>query len=57
MKLKIEDLRVDSFATADGQGESRGTVRANEATPYWSCQPKYTCPECASPVMEERAAD
>jgi hypothetical protein len=57
MKLKIEDLRVDSFATADGAMEGRGTVRANEATPYWSCVPRYTCPECAPPVMEERAAD
>ena len=47
MKLKIEELLVDSFATDDAARDARGTIHAHEATPYWSCQPKYTCPECA----------
>lgn len=52
MKLRIEDLHVDSFATVEAGADARGTVQAHEVTPLRSCQPRYTCPECASPVFE-----
>ncbi|HET7233624.1 MAG TPA: pinensin family lanthipeptide [Longimicrobium sp.] len=57
MKVKLDEVRVESFATTAGNDGARGTVNAHEATPRFSCQPYYTCPECASPVMEERPID
>ncbi|HEX8246470.1 MAG TPA: hypothetical protein VF541_23395 [Longimicrobium sp.] len=54
MKVKLDDIRVDSFATTAETAREQGTVRAFEATPRFSCQPQYTCPECASPVMPQR---
>ncbi|HSU15397.1 hypothetical protein [Longimicrobium sp.] len=52
MKVKLEEIRVDSFATAAEPSAQRGTVNAHMQTSYtckWSCYPKYTCPECAMP--------
>ncbi|HET7464435.1 MAG TPA: hypothetical protein VFJ82_24460 [Longimicrobium sp.] len=58
MKVKLENLRVESFATTAGADDVRGTVNAHEASALYtcrfSCPPYYTCPECAPPVMEER---
>ncbi|HEX8903843.1 MAG TPA: hypothetical protein VF771_03320 [Longimicrobiaceae bacterium] len=57
MKVKLDDIRVDTFATGEVPTLRQGTVRAHEATSYtcrWSCTPYYTCPECAYPVMPER---
>ena len=58
MKVKLEEVRVDSFATTAEAGDGRGTVKAHEAslllTCYLSCPPKYTCPECAPPAFPER---
>lgn len=63
MKVKLENLRVESFATTAGAGGARGTVNAHEKasaalyTCRFSCPPYYTCPECAPPVMEERPVE
>jgi len=54
LKLKIDELRVETFAT-DAATDGRGTVRANGATPpdncfsgVWSCIPEASCGEtCA----------
>lgn len=57
MKVKLEDIRVDSFPTTAEPAREQGTVRAFDAsvpTCRFSCPPYYTCPECASPVMQER---
>jgi hypothetical protein len=44
MLLTIENLRVESFVTADLSGDT--------ALASWTrlptCQPQYTCPECAT---------
>ena len=52
IRLHLEDLRVESFATA-GEGQApRGTVRAH-ASGYFTCDPNvWTCPECAYPDTE-----
>jgi len=50
MKLKLEDVQVDSFQTAADDEEQNGTVQAFAFSyPHYSCPPKYTCPECANP--------
>ena len=58
MKVKLEEVRVDSFATTAETVDERGTVQAHEAslllTCRFSCPPKYTCPECAPPAFPER---
>jgi hypothetical protein len=57
MKVKLEELLVESFATTPQAMDARGTVNAHDAslkTCRFSCPPYYTCPECASPVMDER---
>lgn len=60
LRLHPEELRVESFSTAQGKSRT-GTVLANEVPTYWvpgcytgpdygsTCEPVYTCPECASP--------
>ena len=56
-KLMLADLRVESFATTPPVDDERGTVHGNAASVLscrFSCPPKYTCPECAPPVKEER---
>lgn len=61
MKVKLENLRVESFATTAAGGDARGTVNANEASALYtcrfSCPPYYTCPECAPRVVPERPAE
>jgi hypothetical protein len=60
MKVKLEELRVESFATTAAADDARGTVYAHEAsilTCRFSCPPRYTCPECAPQVMDERAVE
>jgi hypothetical protein len=51
MKVKLEDLRVESFTTTVEADDVRGTVNAHAAslllTCRFSCPPRYTCPECA----------
>ena len=50
MKVKLEDIRVDSFPTTVEAADEAGTVRAFDAsipTCRFSCPPRYTCPECA----------
>ena len=53
LRLHLEDLRVETFAT-DGEGPgARGTVRAQATGYYTLCQPyAWTCPECAQPDTE-----
>ena len=53
MKIRLDDVQVDSFATTHATVAERGTVHANEVTVRFSCPPKYTCPECASPPFHE----
>jgi hypothetical protein len=60
LRLCLEQLRVESFPTAQETART-GTVRGNEFPTYWvagcytgpdygsTCEPVYTCPECASP--------
>jgi hypothetical protein len=60
LRLCPEELRVESFTTARETARA-GTVRGNEFPTYWlpgcytgpdygsTCEPVYTCPECASP--------
>ena len=57
MKIRLEDVRVDSFTTTHAPAEERGTVHANEVTVHFSCPPRYTCPECASPAFLEPDAE
>jgi Zn finger protein HypA/HybF involved in hydrogenase expression len=68
LRLRPEELSVESFPTAARKGSERGTVRANDSeevpiTPLstwcWTdpnaestWQPALTCPECAP--MESR---
>ena len=62
LRLRPEELRVESFPTAQEKEARTGTVRGNVPPPtYWApgcwtspefgptCEPVYTCPECASP--------
>ena len=49
LKLKIEALQVETFATAGTRGE-RGTVQAHSGPPncysgVWSCIPEASCGE------------
>ena len=51
LRLKIEELQVETFATARATG-ARGTVRGHEATQppncfsgEWSCIPEASCGE------------
>jgi hypothetical protein len=51
MKLKIDDIRVDSFDTAAEPAETRGTVEAHASqliviTCRATCPGQETCPEC-----------
>ncbi|HEX6745906.1 MAG TPA: hypothetical protein VF092_01225 [Longimicrobium sp.] len=60
LRLCPEALCVESFPTAR-ETMRTGTVRGNELGTYWvsacytgpeygpTCEPVYTCPECASP--------
>ena len=60
LRLRPEELRVESFPTAPEKART-GTVLGNELPTYWvsgcytgpeygpTCEPVYTCPECASP--------
>lgn len=45
-KLQLDDLAVESFATADEDGESRGTVRAHSGGDNTYCI--ATCGHCES---------
>ena len=52
LELKIEALRVETFATDPATADDRGTVRAHAATPPdtcfsgdWSCIPEASCGE------------
>jgi hypothetical protein len=55
MKLKLEDVQVDSFITVDASAEQNGTVQGYQFSVLFSCPPKYTCPECAPPAIDEPA--
>jgi hypothetical protein len=50
MKLKLDDIRVDSFATANAATEQRGTVHGHASllliTCRATCPGHETCPEC-----------
>lgn len=64
LHLRLDELRVESFSTAPETART-GTVRGNEFPTWWvpgcytapdygsTCQPVYTCPECASPPETE----
>ncbi|MDB4950610.1 MAG: hypothetical protein JWM27_3259 [Gemmatimonadetes bacterium] len=57
MKLKLEDVQVDSFPTTAETADAEGTVHAFQFSyPHFSCPPKYTCPECANPGAHEQPA-
>jgi hypothetical protein len=49
LKLKMEDLRVDSFRTAAEGAPARGTVRANENTDVNCVSDDPTCPLACDP--------
>ena len=54
-KVKLDEIRVDSFTTTPEVAAERGTVLGNDAsavTCIWSCVPRYTCPECALTRLE-----
>ena len=57
MKIRLDDVRVESFATTHAPVEARGTVHANEFTVHFSCPPRRTCPACASPAFPEPDAE
>ena len=63
MKVKLDDIRVDSFATTAEAEAGAGTVRGYEEvtllllTCYLSCPPRSTCPECPPPAMRERVQE
>ena len=50
MKLKLDDIRIDSFATADAAPGQRGTVHGQATllliTCRATCPGNETCPEC-----------
>jgi hypothetical protein len=51
MKLKLDQVRVESFATEDAAPEMRGTVQGHASqlivlTCRPSCPGHETCPEC-----------
>ena len=50
MKLKLEEIRVDSFAINDVAPDGRGTVHAHASllliTCRATCPGRETCPEC-----------
>jgi hypothetical protein len=60
LRLRLDELTVESFPTARASART-GTVLGNELPTYWvsgcytgpdygpTCEPVYTCPECASP--------
>ncbi len=54
-KLKIEELAVDTFATAEGAAEARGTVRGLQESYPYVCGPtaiEDTCAEDCHPSLE-----
>jgi hypothetical protein len=56
MKVKLDDIQIESFITTPEMAGERGTVQAHDAsavTCRYSCVPKYTCPECAMTRAEE----
>ena len=67
LRLCPEELRVESFPTARDKART-GTVLGYEGT-FWvsacytgpeygaTCEPVYTCPECASPPETQYACD
>jgi hypothetical protein len=57
MKLKLDDVQVESFPTTAEMGAEDGTVHAFAASIPRSCPAKYTCPECASPAFPEPRAE
>jgi hypothetical protein len=45
LKLRLDDLRVDTFATRGVDGQARATVRGNEASAPYACATfAATCP-------------
>lgn len=48
LQLKLDTLRVDSFATGDAGAEGRGTVQANErgAVAFMAPTQAATCVTC-----------
>lgn len=71
LRLGLEELRVESFATEREAGEGKGTVRGMAFTepgrpgcqgwtgPFQdTCNAAvYTCPECASPPHTDLGCD
>lgn len=51
MKLELQDLDVQAFATTDAASGPAGTVRGHEDAPI-TFRPIYTCPECNPPREE-----
>jgi hypothetical protein len=52
LRLKVDELRVETFETTRATAKARGTVRALQATPpdncfsgVWSCIPDASCGE------------
>jgi len=57
MKLKLDDVQVESFPTTAKMEAEDGTVHAFAASIPRSCPARYTCPECASPAFPEPHAE
>ncbi len=68
LHLRLEELRVESFSTTSETARA-GTVHGNDYPTRFvsdcytgpdygaTCEPVYTCPECASPPETQFACD
>jgi hypothetical protein len=45
LAMKLDDLSVETFHTAEVKREDKGTVKAQEDTFFWPCQ-TGTCQSC-----------
>jgi len=52
IRMNPDDLRVESFATAEREAEKRGTVRGH-SSPDFSCPVTcdYLCPSISGPMI------
>jgi hypothetical protein len=57
MKIRLDDVQVESFPTTPEIRGEAGTVHGFAASIPRSCPARYTCPECASPAFPEPDAE
>jgi hypothetical protein len=56
MKLRLEDVTVDSFPTGEILNDA-GTVHAFAGDAIFTNRPIRSCPECNPPVLGEPPAE